>query len=229
MAEEKTTFICRLLRSAPGPKWILLVLLLPALQAEAEFQVQAKGLFPGRSAVLLINGEQRLLKVGKRSPEGVLLVSVDKAAAVIEIDGRRRSLTLSRIVSSGYSAPKTAVARIQSGNGGHYYTPGRINGIAVKFLVDTGATSVAMNLPEAKRLGLNYRAGREITVGTASGTTKAYLVQLDSVRVGEIEVRNVEAAVHLGNFPSVILLGNSYLSRVELNRENGVLVLESRY
>lgn len=206
---------------------LLLVALVFSPLAFAVERIEVRGLFAG-SALLVIDGRQQLLKEGRRSPEGVLLVSANSKFAVVEVDGQRRKLGVSRTISSGFSKPQKAVVRIQSGEGGHYITPGRINGRAVQFMVDTGATAVAMNLPTAKRLGINYRIGREIVISTANGNAKAFLVMLDSVRVGDVEVRNVEATVSVGDSPAVILLGNSYLSRVEMNREGGVLVLQSR-
>ena len=209
-------------------RFLLAALLLAlALSASAAPNVQVKGLFKG-SAVLLIDGKQRLLKVGKTSPEGVQLIAADAHTAEVEFDGQRRVLRLSRQVGGGYQRATQAEVRIASGRGGHYLTPGRINGLAVDFMVDTGATSVAMNLPTAKRLGLNYRAGREIRVNTANGVAKAYLLMLRSVSVGNVTVENLAATVTLSDFPQKILLGNSYLSRVDLQREGGVLVLKSR-
>ncbi len=189
--------------------------------------VSLQGLFKG-GAIFTINGKQRLLRVGKTSPEGITLVAADDASATIELNGQQQRLTMSSSVSSGYSAAEKSVARIQSGPGGHYSTPGRINNKPVNFLVDTGATTVAMNLPTAQYLGINYRRGREIKVSTANGIASAYLVMLDSVTVGTVTVNNVEATVSVGDFPQEILLGNSYLSRVEMRQESGVLVLESQ-
>ncbi|TQV66953.1 TIGR02281 family clan AA aspartic protease [Exilibacterium tricleocarpae] len=206
---------------------VAVVLLLVAGTGKAATTVEVKGLFAG-SALLVIDGKQQLLKQGRRSPEGVLLVSADSKFAVVEVDGQRHKLTMSRRISSGFQKAERASVRLQSGRGGHYVTPGRINGKPVEFLVDTGATSVSMNLPTAKRLGINYRIGREITLSTANGLAKAFLVKLDSVRIGEVEVRNVEATVSIGDFPEVILLGNSYLSRVEMSQDSGILVLESK-
>lgn len=205
----------------------VVVALLAAAGAVAASTVEVKGLFAG-SALLIIDGKQRLLKQGRRSPEGVLLVSANSKFAVVEVDGQRHKLTVSRRISSGFQKAEKATVRLQSDSRGHYMTPGRINGKAVEFMVDTGATTVAMNLPTAKRLGINYRIGREIQLSTANGLAKAYLVQLDSVRVGDVEVRNVQGTVSIGDFPRVILLGNSYLSRVEMNKDGGILVLESK-
>ena len=96
-------------------------------------------------------------------------------------------------------------------------------------MVDTGATTVAMSLPQAKALGIDYRNGRLTPISTASGYSKGYLVYLKTVTVGTVTVQNVEALVSVGDFPETILLGNSYLSRVNMFRENGVLVLKGQY
>ncbi len=191
-------------------------------------EIVVQALYKG-GAVLMIDGRQRTVKVGKRSPEGVLLVSSTSQSAVLDIDGDKQTVEVSKGISTSFSKAKKNEVRLASGQGGHFFTPGRINGIAVDFLVDTGATSVAMNLPTAKRIGLNYRAGKPIVMSTANGKVTAYQVMLQSVRVGSVEVKNVEATITMGDFPEEILLGNAYLNRVEMRRENGVLVLESRY
>lgn len=204
-----------------------LVCLLSSPLASA-LEVQVKGLFKD-AALLEIDGQPRLLKTGKRSPEGVKLISASSREAVIDVAGKRQALGLSQHISSTFTVAEKNEVRIASGRGGHYITPGRINGLAVEFLVDTGATLVAMNLPTAKKLGINYRAGDESFARTANGVTPVYLVNLAAVSVGNVEVKNVRATVHLGNSPDVILLGNSFLSRVEMNRESGVLVLSSQH
>lgn len=170
-----------------------------------------------------------MLRAGERTPEGVLLVTADTRSAVLEVDGERRTLGMSRRISTRFAKPEKAEVHIQSGRGGHYFTPGRINGYAVDFMVDTGATAISMNLPTAQRLNLNYRAGQQVSVTTANGVVNGYRLMLDTVRIGSIELNMVEAIVTMGDFPAEILLGNSYLSRVDMRRENGVLILEARF
>lgn len=203
------------------------VLLMAAVVAKATVDVQVKGLFGG-SAVLNINGKQRLLKAGKTSPEGVLLVQADAKGALIEVDGQRRYLTLSKRIGASYQKTEQAIVRIASGYGGHYVTPARINNRPVEVMIDTGATAVAMNLNTAKNLGINYRAGQKATVSTANGTVDSFNIMLDSVTVGSVRVNHVAATVIVGDSPTVILLGNSYLSRVKMWRDEGVLVLQSK-
>ncbi|MES2673463.1 MAG: TIGR02281 family clan AA aspartic protease [Pseudomonadota bacterium] len=190
-------------------------------------EIEAKMLAQG-SAVLQIDGKQRMLREGMRSPEGVLLVSADNKQAVLEVDGKKQSLGMSRSISTQFKKAEKTEVRIASGIGGHYRIQGLINGAAVYFIVDTGATFVSMGQQEAQRLGIDYRGGTPITMNTANGLAKAYHVTLSSVSVGNIVVNNVEAVVHAGDFALELLLGNSYLSKVDLNIDQGVLVLREK-
>lgn len=188
--------------------------------------VAVKGLFAG-SAVLNIDGKQRLLKAGKTSPEGVKLISATSKVAVLEINGQRHQLGISQQIASGFAAVKKQEVRLPEGNGGHYWAAGQINSRPVKFLVDTGATYIAMNRATAERLGVNYRAGKESQAQTAGGIRPIYIVRLARVSVGGIVIDNVPASVHLDDSPAQVLLGNSFLSQLEMRKDQGVLVLSS--
>lgn len=180
--------------------------------------------------VLDVDGVQRIIKAGKTSPEGITLISANTKEAVVEIDGKRETLVLSRRIGGvQYSVPEKQAVRIARGMGGHYFTPGRINGRAVNFLVDTGATTVAMSSLMARKLGIDYKSGRPVRMQTANGIARGYRLMLDSVSVGTVKLHNVDAIVNEGAFPAEILLGNSYLSRVEMNVDNGVLVLQAKF
>lgn len=188
--------------------------------------VQVHGLFKG-SAVVTINGTQRILKQGKTSPEGVKLLSANSQEALFLIDGRRHKLGISQQISSGFQSAEKAEIRIQAGRNGHFFTNGLVNGRSVHFLVDTGASVIALNKQTAINLGINYRAGQEGVVSTANGTVGVFIVNLDSVTIGGITVHNVRASVHLDDSPDVALLGNSFLNEVKMSTENGVLLLSS--
>ena len=114
-----------------------------------------------------------------------------------------------------------------AGPGGHFLVDGRINGGAVRFMVDTGATMIAMGQADATRLGIDWSRGERGLVGTANGTVVAYRVNLRSVRVGDVEVNNVDAVVSPSSMPFV-LLGNSFLSRFSMRRDSDVMRLELR-
>lgn len=190
--------------------------------------VTVQGLFKG-SAVLTINGKQQLLKAGKTSPEGVKLLSATSRLAVLEINGERHEMGISQSIAASFREPEKAQVRLQSGRGGHYYAAGQINGRPVDFLVDTGATHIAMNKATAQRLGINYRAGRESRASTAAGIVPTFIVNLARVTVGGISVDNVTASVHLDGSPTIVLLGNSFLGQLELKQEDGVLVMSAHH
>ena len=212
--------------------WLALALLGLAMAAAAQplppAQVQLNGMLGSRAALLVIDGEPRTLEVGATA-KGVRLIAIEDGRAVVDIGGRRQTLVLgaspARVVT-----PPSAQRQIvmPMGQGGHYTTPGSINGRATSFLLDTGATSIAISQMEAEKLGLRYQQGRRVVTHTANGTLPAYLIELASVRIGDVEVRNVDAIVIPSQMPFV-LLGNSFLNRFQMRRENDVMTLELRH
>lgn len=194
-------------------------------------QVQVVGLFPG-AAVLNVDGQRKLVKVGQTGPGGVQVISADSKGAVLRVDGVERSYGLSREYNQAGSSgvPQKTQMSIARGNNGHFQVAGSIEGHPVQFLVDTGATSVAMNEGQARRLGVDYRVkGLPMKASTAAGTVNAWRVTFDRVKVGGIEVLGVEGAVIEGEAPVEVLLGMSFLNRVRWREEQGVLLLESKF
>lgn len=202
--------------------------LLCASSPWAASQVQVVGLFPG-AAVLNVDGQRKLVRVGQSGPGGVEVVSVDKQGAVLRVEGVERAYPLSREYSAGFAEPVRKRLSIAKGIGGHYWVAGSVNGQTVQFLVDTGATSVALNDAHARRLGIDYRvSGRPLQVNTASGVARGWRVMLGRVKIGDLEVLGVEAVVLEGGAPHEALLGMSFLGRVGWREEQGMLVLESK-
>ncbi len=182
-------------------------------------------------AMVEIEGKNRLLKRGKTSPEGLLLISADAKTAVIEIEGKRETYELGRHVSASYSKPKNQEVQIWRNTYGSYTTVGSINGRTVNMLVDTGASSVAMSEVEAKRLGIQYLlTGTVIRVSTASsGNVRGYKVLLERVRVGDVLLHNVKGTVIEGDSPTEVLLGMSFLGQLQMENRGNVLLLKTRY
>ncbi|MDC8770957.1 retropepsin-like aspartic protease family protein [Roseateles albus] len=193
--------------------------------------VSFNGSLGNKAALLLIDGEARTVTVGS-TVRGVRLVSVDESRAEVEVGGRRQSLlmgaTPGRIGDAGPAANAGRKIILSAGSGGHFTSIGSINGQSTQFLVDTGATAISISQAEAERIGLNYSAGRRIMTQTANGVVPAHMMQLGSVRIGDVEVRNVEAIVIPGQM-SHVLLGNSFLTRFQMLRHNDVLTLDLRY
>lgn len=182
-------------------------------------------------AIALVNGKHRVLRMGERSRDGLLLISVDKGSVTIDYQGQSREYRVGQSIATQYNPAQSRVrqVRIERTLTGMYETGGRINNVPVRMMVDTGATVVAMNALEAQRLGLDYRrVGRPGQVSTASGIETAYFLTLDSVDVGGIAVRNVAAWVLDGQFPQIILLGMSFINRVQMENQGNSLVIKSR-
>jgi aspartyl protease family protein len=183
----------------------------------------------GDKALLVINGTPRTLAAGT-SFQNVKVISVAPGEAVVEMDGKRSTLTLGGAqVNLGRGDSEGSGSRIvlTAGSGGHFVTGGSINGKAVSFMVDTGASMVAMSESDAERIGLKYKGGERGIANTANGQVPVYRVNLTTVRVGDVQVYNVDAMVVPMPMPN-ILLGNSFLTRFQMKRENDVLTLERR-
>ena len=180
----------------------------------------------GDKALLVINGTPRTVAVGA-TQAGVKLVSVGPNDTVVEIAGKRVALSLGGTpVNLGGVASEGSGSQIvlTAGTGGHFFTRGSINGKTVLFLVDTGATHIALSQAEADRIGLNYRNGERGISNTANGQVLVYRAMLDVVRVGDVQVYNVAATVLPAQIEAV-LLGNSFLTRFHMKRENDVMTL----
>jgi aspartyl protease family protein len=191
--------------------------------------VRVAGLFAGK-AVLIIDGTQRLLKPGQTSPEGVKLISANSEAAVLLIDGQQVTAGMDSRVSARKRSPEVREVQVWQDKTGMYTTVGSVNGLPLSFLVDTGATAVAMNAQQARRLGIDFRViGVKSSVTTASGVVNAWAVMLDTVKVGELLLRNVEAVVLEGTHPETALLGMSYLGRLEIDNDGRLMTLRKMY
>lgn len=206
--------------------WITLLLLTAPVTAFARApDIAISGLFNG-AALLTINGQPKMLRVGEPAYAGVRLISADPHGAVVEVNGERRPLRLSEQIGDRFVPRERARATIVPDARQQYLTQGSINGLSVSMLVDTGATAIAMSETEARRLGIDFRyRGEESMVTTASHQVRAYRVVLEQVTVGEITVHQVEAAILEGDLPEQILLGMSFLQHVELSERQGMLEL----
>src|SRR5712691_8842389 len=204
-----------------------LLFLLPASGWTAE--VNVIGLFPGKAVVVIDGGAPRVLSVGQKPVEGVTLSSTDRESATLVIDGQKKTLRIGQHQGGPAPASPNQSATLTADARGHFVVDGQINGGAVRFLVDTGATAISLSSADATRLGIDYRKGQPGLMGTANGTVAAYRVKLDTVRVGDIVVNNVDAAVLEGNQMPFALLGMSFLNRMEMKRDGQTMVLIRRF
>ena len=189
--------------------------------------VAVVGLFPSKAAIVVNGAAPRTVSIGQRLTEGVVLVAVTNETATLEIDGVQRILRMGQHFAASRASDAHKVV-LAAGSGGHFIADGTINGGATRFLVDTGATSIAISASDAKRLGINYLNAPRVGVQTANGNAIAYQVRLDTVAIGGIAMSNVDAMV-LERGLSMPLLGMSFLSRTNMLREGETLTLIKRY
>lgn len=183
----------------------------------------------GQQAMLVIDGQTHVLPVG-RTVQGVRVLGVGGNTADVEVAGKRsrlevgaRPVQLAHI--SGSAGGQMIV--LPAGDGGHFFAQGSVNGKVVPFMVDTGATSVALSLSQAQAIGLDLKNARMGIGSTANGNVAVQVLTLASVRIGDVTVHNVEAVILPMAMPYA-LLGNSFLSRFQMLRENDVLKLTKR-
>jgi len=192
-------------------------------------EVNVIGLFPNKAVVVIDGGAPRVLRVGQKPVEGVTLISTDRESATLDIDGQKKTLRIGQHHAGPTPASPSQSATLTADSRGHFVVDGQINGGPVRFLVDTGATTIALSSGDATRLGIDYRKGLPGMMGTANGMATVYALKLDTVRVGDIVLNNVDAAVMEGNPMPFALLGMSFLNRMEMKREGQTMVLIRRF
>ncbi len=200
-----------------------------ALDAFASAPVEAVGLFKDR-AMIRVLGREHYLIAGQTSPEGATLVESDAQHAVVRYKDETYRLTLTDRVGGTFQAPTQATISIAPDDIGQYRIQGTINGHYTDFLVDTGASLVAISERTAKEMGIPYVNSTErAPVVTAQGQVNSFLVDLETLTVGGIQTHHVRAAVIPGNYPLEVLLGMSFLHKVKMEQNAGVMVLRQLY
>jgi aspartyl protease family protein len=189
--------------------------------------ISVVGLFPGKAVLVIDGASPRTYSIGNTVADGVRLVGVSEAAATIESSGKRQTIALGEHVNR--AAPGASVSVTLQANGqGHFIAQGQINGGTIRMLVDTGATMIALSAADAARLGIDYRNGRPAYTNTANGVVPVYTVKLDTVRIGDVELNQVDAVVQQSGLPFA-LLGMSFLRRTEMRRDGEQMTLTKRY
>ena len=198
--------------------------------AAAAQTVTLSGSLGARKALLVIDGQTQMLGVGE-SARGVTLRRLGDGEAEVVVGGRTLVLRLgaspARVGVEAAPPESTTEIVLPMGPGGHFGTQGTINGKSVSFMIDTGATSVAMSQSEANRIGLDWKRGRPGITNTANGPVPVYGINLSSVRVGTVEVANVAAVVLPSDMP-MVLLGNSFLNRFTMRSDADVMRLQRK-
>ena len=195
----------------------------------AETQVNVVGLFSNKAVVIINGGKPKTLSVGQTS-EGVKLLAADSKAATLQIEGKTKQLGMGQAASvGGNSTNAISSVTLYADAQGHFVSDCQINGASLKFLVDTGATTVALNSGDAKFANIDYKRGVPVQVGTANGVVTAYRVTIASLKIGAVTLSQVEASVLEGGSPSIVLLGMSALNRLDMKRQDIALTLTKKY
>lgn len=213
-------------KRAAGYSTMLVGLCLCAASALAQ-EVGLAGIM-GSKAMLMINGgEPQAVAVGQ-SLDGVRLVSVAGDQAVVEIGGKKRPLRVGQHAVGAPTGDGSGRIIMTADGQGHFYTIGNINGTSVRFLVDTGATMISLGASDARRIGLDFNRGQRAVTQTANGQAVVSKVQLDTVRIGDVTLHNVDALIHQAEMP-IALLGMSFLNRMEMQRDGSTMTLKKRF
>ena len=194
----------------------------------ADISVKVIALFTDK-AMLQIDGERKVVAAGETF-KGVLLKSASGRGAIVEIDGRTVKLGLNQSIAGNFKPPRRSTMKIYPDELGMYVVVGKINGQSTRFMVDTGATYVTLSGAKARQLDIDYRRdGVPGSAQTASAVVPVWQIRLDSVSIGGIEVRDVEATVIDGSQPPEVLLGNSFLRHTRISQAGSVLEIKKRF
>ncbi len=202
-------------------------LALPLGAVAADQSIALAGVL-GSKALLVVDGSAPRAVGPGETHQGVKVLSVTRDEATVEVQGARRLLRLGESpVALGSSGSGKRIV-LMADNQGHFINTGTINGKQMKYMVDTGASVVAIGRPDAERMGIKVDDSQKVIMSTANGSATGWRVRLNSVRLGDVEVLGVMAVIMPEGMPFV-LLGNSFLTQFQMTRTNDQMVLEKRH
>ncbi len=210
---------------------VLFASLIATVSGALAQSVALTGVSGSRALVVVDGSAPKFLSEGQ-THQGVKLLGVKGDTATVELDGARHTLRVGEApVSVGRGAPGDAGGQrvvLTADGRGHFISGGLINGRPVQFLVDTGATTIILGEEDARRINLPVEQGSKVGVRTANGAVTGHSLRLQSVKLGDVQVHDV-AAIVLPQAMPYVLLGNSFLTRFQMQRQNDQLTLERRY
>ena len=210
-------------------KLTLIYVLLFAKSAFADTQINIVGLFSHKAVVMINGGKPTTLSVGQ-TRDGVKLLAADSQSATLLVEGKTQKLGMGQAASIGGAVANSSPSVTLYANAqGHFVSECQINGAPLKFLVDTGATTVALNSGDAKFAKIDYKRGQPVMVSTANGVVTAYRVTIANLKIGGITLSQVEGSVLEGGSPSIVLMGMSALNRLDMKRQDIAMTLTKKY
>ena len=210
---------------------LLLALLASILvtSVHAETRLNVVGLFSGK-ALVSINGSAPQSIAAGQTKNGVKLIAADSESATFLVEGKRQTLKMGQAASvAGTAGPaNNTPVSLYADSRGHFTGNMSINGASLKYLVDTGATTVALNSGDAKFAKIDYEKGEKVPVNTANGVVTAYLVKVNTLKIGTIILNDVDVIVNEGGSPEIVLLGMSALNKLDMKRDNSIMTLTKK-
>ncbi len=222
-----TGFMAVLRLAGKGVHFTLAAFCLLLSSALAAQEVGLAGII-GSKALLKINGGAPRAVPAGATVDGVKVVSVQGDQVVVEINGRKRPLKVGQNAVGVAASSDSDRLVLQADGQGHFFTTGTINGVSVRFLVDTGASMISLGASDARRMGLDFNRGQKGISQTANGQVMVSKVQLDNVRIGGMTLHQVDAVIHQTDLP-IALLGMSVLNRMEMQRDGSTMTLKKRF
>ncbi|MFZ6772759.1 retropepsin-like aspartic protease family protein [Undibacterium sp. SXout7W] len=187
------------------------------------------GLFPGKAILVVDGAPPKTYSIGSTISSDSKLIDADRESATILSNGKKQVLTMGQTVHRSAAGSGNSIV-LQADPRGHFFVKCNINGSesTVNMLVDTGASFIALPAADAQRLGINYKSGKVGYSRTANGIVASYLTKLDTVKIGDLELHQIEAAIQETGLTQP-LLGMSVLNRLEMRREGDQMTLTKRY
>jgi aspartyl protease family protein len=190
-------------------------------------EIGVVGLFNGRALLVVDGAPPKIYAVGE-NVGNARLIAADSDGATIEVKGKRKILRMGDHVYRTAASDSGSKVTLKSDSRGQFFCDVQVNGVTLKMLVDTGATHISISATEATRMGINYREGKRGYSETANGRTVVYLVTANTVKLGDIEVNQIDTVVHENGLPFG-LLGMSFLNRMEMQRNGSEMILTKRF
>ena len=206
---------------------LLAMIAIPVLAAT---QLNVVGLFSGKAVVIINGGNPQTVAAGQ-TKNGVKLISATSESATFLVEGKQQTLKMGQAAAVvGATSPViNDPINLYADSRGHFSGNLTINGASLKYIVDTGATAVAMNSGDAKYAKIDFEKGAKVNVSTANGVVAAYLVKVNTLKLGTITLNNVEVLVNEGGSPEIVLLGMSALNLLNMKRESSIMTLSKKY
>lgn len=182
----------------------------------------------GSKAMVEVDGARKLMEAGQ-SASGAKLLNVSADAVVFEAGGRKLTLSMdNRSIKSNIS-PEGGKKLVMPNDNGHFYAGLAINGLPLRGVVDTGATVLTLSSNHARAAGIDLSRATTGTAVTAQGTVATRQTTINTLRLGDIVLHNIDALVIDGQFPPTPLIGMNVLQRFTMQRDADRLTLIQRY